>query len=136
MKCVATGLFALMACTTSSIAQSAIVSGAGDQLLGTYAAYIGIDDLYNSQGQRLSQPWQIIRQDRANFHRFGIRDRGDENDSFFASADNRAAMEQMLRQGQISPGAASEIVNGDVFIQVEIYGRGNVGSSVYVTTFR
>jgi hypothetical protein len=136
MKCVATGLIALMACTTSSIAQSAIVSGTGDQLLGTYAAYIGVDDLYNSQGQRLSQPWQIIRQDRANFHRFGIRDRGDENDSFFASADNRAAMEQMLRQGQISPGAASEIVNGDVFIQVEIYGRGNVGSSVYVTTFR
>ncbi len=135
MKRLAVGLL-MTICAMPVSAQSAIVSGMGETLLETYTAYIGPDDLYNSNGQRLKQPWQIIRQDRANYHRYGLRDRGDEGDSFFDSADNRAVMEQMLKNGQISNAAAREIVGGDVLIQVDIYGRGNRGTSVYVTTFR
>ena len=118
-------------------AQSSItMQPGGDHLIEEYRAWIGRQDLVNSRGQRLTQPWQIIRQDRANYHRFRIRHDGDESDSFFASADNRAVMEEMLRRGQISNGAARDIVNGDVFIEVEIYGQGGRGTSVYVTTYR
>ncbi len=91
------------------------------QMLDSYTAYLGADDHYNSNGQRLTQPWQIIRQDRANFHRFGIRDRGDQGDSFFASAANRARMERMIQNGHIERSAANAIVNGQVWIHVEIY---------------
>lgn len=114
-------------------AQSSISSG-GESLLDSYVAYIGEDDLYNSDGQRLTRPWQIIRQDRANFHRFGVRQRGDQGDSFFDSSENRAVLEDMLRRGQISRAAAREIVNGGITVYVDIYGRGDQGTSVHVTT--
>ena len=47
-----------------------------DGLIEEYNAYIGEEDLYNSYGERLSEPWQIIRQDRANYHRFGTSQPG------------------------------------------------------------
>ncbi|WP_190292763.1 hypothetical protein [Roseibium aggregatum] len=90
-------------------------------LLETYVAFLGPADHYNSRGARLSEPWQIIRQDRANFHKFGIRDRGDESDRFFASIANRGRMERMILNGYIDPNAAWRIVNDNVWIRVEVY---------------
>ena len=90
-------------------------------LLETYVAFLGTDDHYNSRGARLSEPWQIIRQDRANFHKFGIRDRGDESDRFFSSIANRGRMERMILNGYIDPNAAWRIVNDNVWIRVEVY---------------
>ena len=71
-------------------------------LLESYIAVIGPEDLYNSRGVRLTQPWQILRQDRANFHRYGIRHRGDTGDRFFANLNNRAIMERMVMRGRIN----------------------------------
>lgn len=96
-------------------------SRAQGQLLEQYRALLGNSDHYNSKGVRLTAPWQIIRQDRANYHRFGIRDPGDGYDSFFASAANRAQMEQMIMRGHIDPAAAQRILNSQVWIRVEIY---------------
>lgn len=91
------------------------------QVLESYTAYIGQNDLFNSRGNRLYEPWQIIRQDRANYHRFRIRDNGDQGDAFFASVANRGRMEQLIRSGHIDPGAARQIVGGNVWVQVDIY---------------
>ena len=109
-------------------------AGAQD-LIGSYAAYIGEDDLYNSKGERLTQPWQILRQDRANFHKFGISQDGDQWDEFFSSVDNRAAMEQMIMNGSIEPLARKLLLQGDAMVQVSIYGRGAVGDYVAVTVY-
>jgi hypothetical protein len=103
------------------------------QLLDDYYAYIGEDDLYNSNGSRLTQAWQIIRQDRANYHRFGIRQSGDQGDTFFASKNNRATAEQMLLRGSIERSAARRLVRGGVTIHVEIYGTGSRGHFINVT---
>lgn len=121
-------IFLITALTITLSAQIA----RSDEVIDGYSAYIGQDDLYNSNGQRLTQPWQIIRQDRANFHKFGLRQRGDENDNYFASEANRAKAEAMLQNGQISPAAARRIVRGDVMIHVMIYGKGTVGRSLEV----
>lgn len=102
----------------------------------SYVAHIGRRDLFNSNGARLTEPWQILRQDRANFHRFRIQDTGDEWDSFFGNANNRAAFENMLRNGSISAHAARDIVRGGATVLVEIYGRGSVGRTVVVTVAR
>ncbi len=110
-----------------------VVSVAAQELVGSYVAYIGVDDLYNSKGQRLSEPWQILRQDRANFHRFGISQDGDEWDPFFDSINNRAAMERMVMNGSIDPVAARNLLNGGATVFVRIYGSGNVGRYVQVT---
>ena len=96
-------------------------SAAQGPLLEAYSASLGNADHYNSRGARLTEPWQVIRQDRANFHRFGIRDPGDEYDSFFAIAANRNRMEQMILRGYIDANAGWRVVNENVWITVEIY---------------
>jgi hypothetical protein len=73
------------------------------QLVGSYVALLSEADHFNSNGQRLTSAAAIIRQDRANFHRYGVRDRGDETDTFFADEGNRAALEQMLERGRAGP---------------------------------
>lgn len=102
-------------------ALSATSTFAQGPLLESYTAFLGPDDHFNSRGARLTEPWQIVRQDRANFHRFGIRDAGDQGDTFFASAGNRARMERMIMNGRINPAAAARIINGNVWIRVDIF---------------
>lgn len=108
---------------------------AAQDVVGGYAAWIGIDDLYNSEGARLSQPWQVLRQDRANYHRYNIWQDGDEWDPFFEDANNRAAMEQMILNGYIDPGAARAILQGDVMVYVTIYGQGGQGDYLSVEVY-
>ena len=47
-------------------------------------------DLVASDGLRLSGVGAILQQDRANYHRFNRRDRGDGYDQMFLSAKSRA----------------------------------------------
>ncbi|TCO72136.1 hypothetical protein [Rhodovulum euryhalinum] len=105
-------------------------------LLEEYVAVIGQRDLYNSKGLRLTEPWQILRQDRANFHRYGLRDPGDQGDRFFADMANRGAMEQMLMRGWMDPAAARDIVVGGASVVVRIWGRGGRGDHVTVEVWR
>ena len=107
----------------------------GNRMLESYTAFLSWQDHYNSNGARLTEPWQIIRQDRANYHRFGVRDPQDQWDSFFADFNNRDRAEQMLMNGYISPQARSAIVNGPTMIRVEIWGQGNTGTSIRVDVY-
>ncbi|WP_425374181.1 hypothetical protein [Neorhizobium lilium] len=118
---------------SSSSAQSSVTAVHSDKLIERYRAYIGKSDLFNSSGVRLTQPWQIIRQDRANFYVYGRRDKADEADEFFADKGNREALENMLRNGRMTSEAATMIVNGDVWIDVGIYGSGATGRWIDVT---
>jgi hypothetical protein len=92
-----------------------------DDLVDEYNAYIGDDDLYNSNGERLNEPWQIVRQDRANYYKFGIRQDGDEPDQFFGSVDNRAKAERMIRDGTITREARRRLLKGNCMINVKVY---------------
>lgn len=124
------------ACVAAALVVAGSAPAVAQDWIGGYSAYIGEDDLYNSKGARLREPWQILRQDRANFHRFGIRQRGDEGDPFFASADNRAAMEQMVMRGTITREARRLLVQGGATVYVDIYGRNGRGTHVEVTVSR
>ncbi len=115
---------------------SAAPMASAQDLIGSYVAYIGREDLYNSKGQRLSEPWQVLRQDRANVHKFGIVHGGDEWDPFFGDIDNRAAMERMLRNGSIDAAARRGVMQGGATVFVRIYGNGNRGTAVQVTVVR
>lgn len=119
----------------AAIALATVAQAQAEDLLEVYIAELGPDDHYNSKGQRLTHAWQIIRQDRANFHRYGIRDALDEGDSFFASIKNRAAAERMLRDGTISRGLSRRIVNETVVVRVEIWGHGSTGTALRVYVY-
>lgn len=109
---------------------------AAQELIGSYTAYIGQADLHNSKGARLTEPWQVLRQDRANYHRFGVAQNGDEWDPFFGNIDNRAAMERMIMNGRIDPGARRNLLQGGATVLVRIYGSGGVGRYLDVTVAR
>ncbi|MBP2235297.1 hypothetical protein J2Z31_001789 [Sinorhizobium kostiense] len=115
MKKLAIVLIAAVIAAPSAYGQATITRARSVGLIDGYRAYISRDDLFSSSGVRLTQPWQVIRQDRANFHMYGIRDSGDQSDTFFGDAVNRQALEVMLSNGSMTSDAANMIVRGDVW---------------------
>lgn len=101
------------------LALAAPVSAA--ELIESYQARLSSADHYNSSGSRLTSTAAIIRQDRANFHKFGIRDGEDEGDRFFADQGNRALMERLLERGRTTGHARRAIVDGTPLIRVELW---------------
>jgi hypothetical protein len=89
----------------------------------SYVARLSARDHFNSNGERLTSAAGIIRQDRANFYVYGIRDPEDEADSFFQSKGNRALLEALLEQGRSTPGAIQRVVNGTPLVRVDVYRR-------------
>jgi hypothetical protein len=92
----------------------------GDVIVASYKAHLSSQDHFSSNGSRLSNAAAVIRQDRANFHKFGLRDAQDQSDDFFANSSNRKALEQMLKRGNISPGLSEAIINGRPFVIVKV----------------
>ena len=99
--------------------------------IGSYTAFIGQADLYNSSGTRLTQPWAVLAQDRANFHRYGLSQPGDDWDFHFQDINMRGAMGAFWSRGQVNPGVAQAIVNGNVAVRVTLWGT-NAGPQ-YIT---
>lgn len=91
--------------------------------LETYVARLSVQDHFNSSGVRLLTAAGVIRQDRANYYQFGLRDPEDTPDEFFSNVNNRALLEQMLLAGTITPAANNAILNGTPLIVVKVYAR-------------
>lgn len=98
-----------------------------DTLQCSYQARISGRDKVNSKGTPVvsginkSSVAGAIRQDRANYHEFGIRDDDDTDDCAFASTKNRQRLEKMLLHGRISKRAMREIYKGTPLINVDVY---------------
>ena len=112
---------------------AAATPAAAAELIGSYNAFLSRADHYNSQGERLTTAAAIIRQDRANFHKFGIQDDQDESDNYFDNVNNRAVLERMISDGDSAPGVLSRIVGSNVMIHVDIYRSNHHGDYVVVT---
>jgi len=104
-----------------------------DELIESYNAFLSRADHYNSYGTRLTSAAAIIRQDRANFHKFNLQDEGDENDNYFDNVNNRALLERLLNEGTSDPGVLRTIVNREVSIHVDVYRSEHHGDYVIVT---
>ncbi len=107
--------------------------GFSGTLMESYTAKLSYKDHHNSSGTRLMKVAGIIRQDRANFHKFRKRDSQDTWDRFFSSKSNRATMERMLRRGNITRFARNAIVNGTPLIKVRIYDGHGSGDYIKIT---
>lgn len=114
-------LAALAVATLAAPAAVAPAAVAQEQPLETYYAELGRWDHFNSNGERLRSAAAIIRQDRANYHKFHRRDVGDQGDHFFDDAGNRARMEAMLAAGRADPGVIDRIINSTPIIRVDVY---------------
>jgi len=101
-----------------------VLAGAAsaDEYLGSYQARISSDDKRASDGYRLDTVPQMIRQDRANFHKFGATDSEDEDDPWFTSTSSRARFEKMLgKSGVMLKKTREAIADGEPVIQVDVY---------------
>lgn len=117
-----TAMFALGMMAMAAFSPAAVQAA---DVIESYVARLSEDDHYNSNGQRLTSAAAIIRQDRANFHRFGNRDGEDESDAFFNSQENRALMERLLERGRMPSALRNQIVNGTPLIRVEVISSDN-----------
>jgi hypothetical protein len=95
-----------------------------------YKAKLSERDHFSSSGQRLKTAAAILRQDRANFHVFNIKDVEDEYDATFKDKEAREYMEKMVVS--ISETTEKAILNGTPIIQVEVFGDG--GAEVTLIT--
>jgi hypothetical protein len=104
-------------------------------LVESYQTYLSDQDHFNSRGQRLATAAQVIRRDRINHHRSGLKDAGDEDESFFEDKDNRAEIEQLLERGRTQPDVLSQIVSGTPHVQITIF-EGTNGPYMTVTVLK
>lgn len=102
--------------------------------IASYGAYIGPEDMWNSSGQPVRNLGGVIQQDRANYHRFGIRHAQDDNDPVFSDPAMRARIPEMVAAGQGDRGFfATWARNGQPFqVLVFVCGYGATPSLVYL----
>ncbi len=117
---------------TLALFSSAIAPAQAQQLLDSYTAIIRQEDRVNSKGTALSSSAQILAQDRANVHRFGIRQVGDAVDATFGTSEARGRFAELLARGTLGPGVAEAIIGDSMqMLNVQVYG--SAGRADYVT---
>jgi hypothetical protein len=98
---------------------------AAQHQLGAYYAEIGREDMFNSSGVRLGDLGAILQQDRANYHRFGIRHFGDDPDPFFADRAARSQIPALYAKGPGEDLIERIVLQGNTLgILVVVCGRG------------
>ncbi|CAN5798145.1 hypothetical protein BH09VER1_BH09VER1_48480 [soil metagenome] len=104
----------------------------GPTVIETYVAHLGERDHVSSAGASLTTAAAILRQDRANFHKFNKKDAPDGNDQFLASAENRELLETLLAKGEIDQATEKAIINGTPTVVVTLEASGKTGEE-YLT---
>ncbi|OOY08173.1 hypothetical protein [Thioclava sp. F36-7] len=102
--------------------------------IAAYSAFIGPQDMRNSKGAALRSLGAALQQDRANFHRFGLRDARDESDPVFADRASRARIPAMVEAGGDTRGSFTQMVRaGQPFgVYVFVCGYGRTPSVIYI----
>lgn len=114
------GQFRLLA--AGAMLAAATAAAQADQLLGSYIARISDNDHFASDGYPLDTAAQMVRQDRANWHKFGRGDAEDMDDPWFGSTSARARLERMLNQsGAMSQATRRAIANGEPVVEVQVF---------------
>ena len=107
------------------------VAAIAESLIVEYYATLTPSDTYNSRGAPLNDVCAIVRQDRANVHKFGNPD-GDRPDDFFTSPDRRAMITGKCVYDR-SHHTVERIRNQVIgFVLVRVYGSGEVVTRVQI----
>ena len=89
-----------------------------------YRAKINEQDHYNSRGTRLGNLISVLRQDRANYYKYG-GNRGDSADRYFSSFRKRRAMEHMsiIPIGISYNSLRKLVLYGTPLLEIEVHKR-------------
>ena len=96
-----------------------------DEVMGEYLAWLGPEDIYNSSGVRLTSFGSILAQDRANFHRFGIRHDLDTTDRFFGDRATRSRLPGLYDAGRrVEAYIINDVLSGrGHYVYIQVIGR-------------
>jgi len=106
-----------------------------DQYLCSYTAQISDADKYNSSGVYLANSYNkasvagILRQERANFYVYGIRDHYDTADCTMNQKNQRAIFERLLNNSRIPPNFIRQVIDGNPIIDIHLY-RNHIEASL------
>lgn len=106
---------------------------AQEQLLAQYVADLGPEDHFNSSGTRLTTFGALLAQDRANYHRFGIRHRNDGADPIFSDRGMRAQIAAKFQMQGYQMEYTQLILRNrppGTYIVVSVWGNGRTISRV------
>lgn len=85
-----------------------------------FQARLSRRDHFNSRGIKLPNAAEIVRQDRANFHNFNIRDSEDTADPSFGQRSERDRLVRLIRD-RIDPRSARRIMRGTPLVEVRVW---------------
>ena len=103
----------------------ALASGLSAQdYSANYVARLSSKDHHNSSGAKLTSVAAILRQDRANYHKYNKRDKEDQTDQFFTIAKNRGMLEKyfnsVYKERPMSQRDKNAILNGNPLVRVSL----------------
>lgn len=103
------------------------VTNSQDGLLCSYQAKISDNDKFNGSGKLIATEYNqatvaaILRQDRANFYKYNIRDTEDTSDCLMSSKDQRATFEKLMLNGTMDNSAIHAIIDGNPVVSVDLF---------------
>ena len=106
---------------------SLIAEIASATALCSYQARISDNDKKNSSGASLnngankSTVAAFIRQDRANYHQFNLRDPEDQSDCNFSTKENRAKIDSLIKNSNIDQAVINQITSDNPIIKVDVF---------------
>lgn len=71
-----------------------------EEVIAEYLTWLDAKDTVTSKGIKLDSFGAVLAQDRANYHRFGIRQELDTGDAIFSNKDMRAKLPQLYQAGR------------------------------------
>lgn len=103
-----------------------------EEVIAEYLAWLDARDTVSSRGVKLKSFGAVLAQDRANFHRFGIRQELDTDDPVFGSRDMREKLPDLYKAGRpVEAYIRKDVMSGRghyVFVRV----LGNSGRVTHV----
>ncbi|MEP3278996.1 MAG: hypothetical protein ABJN26_00355 [Stappiaceae bacterium] len=96
------------------------------EMIAEYLTWLGPQDVVNSRGIRLKSFGAVLAQDRANYHRFGIRQELDTSDPIFGDRTMRSALPQLYQAGrQVDAYIFDDVMSGQGhYVIIRIMGNG------------
>lgn len=70
-----------------------------EEVIAEYLTWLDAKDTVTSKGVKLGSFGAVLAQDRANYHRFGIRQELDTSDPVFSDREMRAKLPQLYQAG-------------------------------------
>jgi len=110
---------------TTTLILGALICGVSAQdFSANYVTRLSSKDHHNSSGAKLASVADILRQDRANYHKFKKRDKEDQTDRFFTNAKNRGLLTKyynlVYKERPMSKQDKKAILSGTPLVRVSL----------------